>query len=79
MEPSVRIELTTYRLQGGCSATELQGHVSFVRSLGIEPRDLPPNRGVTDAVALPLMLLRVQHNNTTTGEAGNLSNCNFWA
>ncbi len=25
VEPSVRIELTTYRLQGGCSATELQG------------------------------------------------------
>ncbi len=24
MEPPVRIELTTYRLQGGCSTTELQ-------------------------------------------------------
>jgi hypothetical protein len=24
-EPPVRIELTTYRLQGGCSTTELQG------------------------------------------------------
>ena len=23
--PQVRIELTTYRLQGGCSASELQG------------------------------------------------------
>ena len=25
VEPPVRIELTTYRLQGGCSTTELQG------------------------------------------------------
>ncbi len=24
LEPPVRIELTTYRLQGGCSTTELQ-------------------------------------------------------
>ena len=26
-EPPVRIELTTYRLQGGCSTTELQGRI----------------------------------------------------
>ena len=36
MEPPVRIELTTYRLQGGCSTTELQGRRR--RSLR-EPRD----------------------------------------
>ena len=37
MEPPVRIELTTYRLQGGCSTTELQGRRR--RSLK-EPRDV---------------------------------------
>ncbi len=31
-EPPVRIELTTYRLQGGCSTTELQGRICI--SLG---------------------------------------------
>lgn len=29
MVPQVRIELTTYRLQGGCSASELQGQCYF--------------------------------------------------
>ena len=27
MVPQVRIELTTYRLQGGCSTSELQGQI----------------------------------------------------
>ena len=27
MVPQVRIELTTYRLQGECSTSELQGHI----------------------------------------------------
>ena len=29
MEPPVRIELTTFRLQGGCSTTELGRPVTF--------------------------------------------------
>jgi hypothetical protein len=32
MVPVVWIEQTTYRLQGGCSATELNGHIFRVRS-----------------------------------------------
>ena len=31
VEPPVRIELTTYRLQGGCSTTELQRRMPMIR------------------------------------------------
>ena len=43
MEPPVRIELTTYRLQGGCSTTELQGRRR--RSLKESPVTLLVVRG----------------------------------
>ena len=35
MEPAVRVELTTVRLQGGCSATELSRQM--VPDQGLEP------------------------------------------
>ena len=51
MEPPVRIELTTYRLQGGCSTTELQGRRR--RSLR-EPRDAVGRQRQTSSLALSL-------------------------
>ena len=38
--PDVGIELTTYRLQGGCSTTELIRLNCLVEGVGIEPTDL---------------------------------------
>ena len=47
MVPEVRIELTTYRLQGGCSTTELhrQHELHWVVRSDLASLDVSPNIG----------------------------------
>jgi hypothetical protein len=59
-EPPVRIELTTYRLQGGCSTTELQGRVAeFYAGEWRMPRSIPYREAmkmITGAAVLGISL-----------------------
>lgn len=70
MEPVVGVEPTTYRLQGGCSATELHRHGrAHPRRDAVNHLTLPSTVGsMTQLIAEQLLLLAYRPDGTARGE-----------